>query len=89
VPVISGNDIPRQVGCSDKNSRVNVRLRFPQGPALHYKEHLGALDRNLSDITLVNDDLLIKVTVASGTSSGVAGNIISHLDYRQERLDGR
>ena len=59
---ITGSDIPRQVRGSDKDRRVNIRLRFPQGPALHNKEHLGALDRNLSDVTLVDDDLLIKVT---------------------------
>ena len=61
---ITRNDVPRQVRGSDKDRRVNVRLRFPQGPALHNKEHLGALDRNLSDFTLVDDDLLIKVTDA-------------------------
>jgi hypothetical protein len=38
---------------------MNVRLRFPQGPALHYKEHLGALDRNFGDFTPVGDDLLV------------------------------
>ena len=64
MPAIIGNDIPRQVRGSDKDGRVNVRLRFSQGPALHNEEHLGALDRNLSDVTLVDDDLLIKVTGA-------------------------
>ena len=59
---ISGDDIPRQVRGSGEDRRVNVRLRFPQGPALHYQEHLGALNRNLSDVTLVDDDLLIRVT---------------------------
>ena len=55
------NDIPRQVGCSEKDRRINVRLRFPQGPALHYEEHLGALDGDFSDVALVNDDLLVEV----------------------------
>jgi len=64
MPVVTGDDIPRQVTRSCEDGRVDVRLRFPQGPALHYKEHLGALDRNLSDVTLVDDDLLIRVTGA-------------------------
>ena len=54
-------DIPRQVGGSNKDRRVDVRLRFPHGPALHNKEHLGTLDRDFGDFTLVNDDLLVKV----------------------------
>jgi len=64
MPMITGDDIPRQVRRSDEDRRVNVRLRFSQGPALHYEEHLGALDRDFSDVTLVNDDLLIKMAGA-------------------------
>ena len=62
MPAITGNGIPRQMRSSDEDRRVNVRLQFTQGPTLHYQEHLGALDRNLSDVTLVDDDLLIKAT---------------------------
>lgn len=58
---VSGGDIPCQVVCGDKDGLINVRLRFPQGPTLHYEEHLGTLDRDLSDFTLVDDHFLVKV----------------------------
>lgn len=59
MPAVIVSDVPRQIGRSSKDRRVYLRLRFSQGPAFHYEEHLGALDRHFGDVTLVDDYVLI------------------------------
>ena len=58
------DDIPRQISCSGKDRRIDVRLQFPQGPALHYKEHLGTLDRHFSDFALISNHILVNANDA-------------------------